>query len=320
MKPPAMENSDDALLRSPNILPEGTNTSEARIQHCTLPMPDLPLQDLIPTYAKYRDISHSSQQFLERCIQQFSRHVGHLPVVSDLRRDQVNEWLATKMGKPHYRKSLRTGILCLWRFAAEEGITNEAPRGIVRVRLRYSPVRSWSQDEVSHLRKVSLGMRRRFRMTTIPRGAYFSTFISAAWYLGLSQCDLHRLKLDDFKNGNLTFSRRKTGQRVAVGFPADEWQAVLTYLDKSQHRDGPIWPLTCSRSVFARTFRGLARQAGLVGPWKTLRASAGTAYEIAHPGQGHIFLGNTRDVFMKNYYDPRREPESLPHAPRLLEN
>ncbi len=52
-------------------------------------------------------------------------------------------------------------------------------------------------------------------------------------------------------------------------------------------------------------------------PGKTLRASAGTYYELANPGMGHVFLGNTRDVFLASYYDPRREPHDLPRAPDL---
>jgi hypothetical protein len=112
--------------------------------------------------------------------------------------------------------------------------------------------------------------------------------------------------------------RSKTGRMVLVGIPPEEVAAIVAYHALGGLGAGPLWPRWGSDEAFRRAFAHITRAAGLAGPWKTLRASAGTAFEIANPGMGHVFLGNTRDVFMKNYYDPRREPNSLPHAPRLM--
>lgn len=275
------------------------------------------LRHLVQDYRISKGISDSSCEYYLRCVKQLERFTGSPPDTSDLSRDRINFWLHHKHGAAAYRKSLRTGIMAIWSFAASRGYC-DPPNGIASVRLRTNPVNSWSQQEVSRLRQCAIRQPGVFRDTTIPRGRYFGTLISAAWYLGLSACDLHRLTMPDFDRGNLVFNRQKTGQRIAVAIPQDEWQSVVIFVELSGNQGGPIWPLWGSREAFRKAFRPIVNAAGLVGPWKTLRASAGTAYEIAHPGQGHIFLGNTRDVFMKNYYDPRREPNALPHAPRLM--
>lgn len=274
------------------------------------------LRHLLQNYRISKGISDSSCEYYLRCVKQLERFTGHPPDTSDLQRDRVNQWLHAKSGKPAYRKSLRTGIMAIWSFAADSGYC-EPPKGIASVRLCASPVHSWSTQDVARLREHATRQPGVFRDSTIPRGRYFGTLISAAWYLGLSACDLHRLTMADFDRGNLQFNRQKTGQRVAVAIPTDEWQLVVIYAEIANVGNGPIWPRWGTPEAFRKAFRPIVAAAGLTGPWKTLRASAGTAYEIAHPGQGHIFLGNTRDVFMKNYYDPRREPGSLPHAPRL---
>lgn len=270
------------------------------------------LNTLLEDYAVTRGVRPSTVTYFRRCLSQFGTH----RTVDDLCPESINRFLGSKPGTPGYRRSLRRGLLALLWFAAERGLADAPrPRSIARIRQPRAAIRTWSPEEVAHLRRVAAELPGEFRGTLIPRGKYFSSMIAGAWYLGLSQIDMHRLRMADFVNRNLTVSRSKTGGFVRVGLPEAEWTDCLAL---SQHDpDGRPWQPWGSREIFARTFAHIVKQAGLNGPWKTLRASAGTAYELAHPGMGHIFLGNTRDVFLKSYYDPRREPHDLPRAPDL---
>lgn len=276
------------------------------------------LSQLLGCYSRSRGLRDSSIAYFRRCLSQLDRFLGRPATVHDLDADTVNRWLWSLRSKaPHYRRSLRTAIVALWRFAAELHLTPNCAR-VAQVRINYRCPRSWSAEEVAEIREVSRILPGSFRNTSIPRGRYFHTLIGAAWYLGLSSADLHQLTLRDFAvNGQLAISRQKTGQRVNVGLPPDEWDAVVRFACWRRGVDGPVWPLWGTPEAFRRQFRLLVHSVGLDGSWKVLRASAGTAYELAHPGQGHMFLGNTRDVFLKSYYDPRRQPATLPHAPRL---
>lgn len=274
------------------------------------------LVSLVKAYAVRRAIRPNTTQFYHRCARQLSRHVGHPATVEDL--PHLNELLAAKQQRrPAYRKSLRTGLVALWRFAAEAGLAAE-PQHVAPVRLPAAPVHTWSQTEVERLRAHAERIRGPFIRSTMPRGRYWHTLIGAAWYTGLSLVDLRRIALADIgPGGNLAAVRSKTGRLVLVGLPPEEVAAVVAYHAIAGRGTGPLWPRWGSEEAFRRAFGHITRAAGLAGPWKTLRASAGTAFELAHPGQGHLFLGNSRDVFLRNYYDPRREPATLPHAPRL---
>lgn len=264
------------------------------------------LESLLDSYAIARGVTPSTVGYYRRCLNVFQSAGGN-----ELTADAINRFLHAKHGSNHYRKSLRTGLVALAKYAESIGLAPSLGR-VARVKAPASPVRTWSSSEVSQLRECALRLTGRFHQTRQPRGRYFHAIIGGAWYLGLSQVDLHRLTLDDFRDGNLVCTRQKTGVTIRVGLPREEWELCVRIAV-----DGRIWPLWGSREIFARTFASIVSDAGLTGPWKTLRASAGTAYEIENPGLGHVFLGNTRDVFMRNYYDPRRERSTLPHAPTL---
>ena len=51
---------------------------------------------------------------------------------------------------------------------------------------------------------------------------------------------------------------------------------------------------------------------------KYLRSSSGTAVEKASPGRGHLHLGNTRDVFERNYLDESQTAFNRPLPPALI--
>lgn len=275
------------------------------------------LTKLLVEYSVSRGLRPSSVAYFRRCVQQFEKHLGRAASIDDLTDYQISAFLAAKADRaPAYRKSLRTGLIALARYAADEG-DKEPPRRVAPVRVPRTPPEAWSGAEVQRLRRHAERLSGTFRGTSIPRGRYFETLITAAWYLGLSEIDLRRLRPSDFVGGRLVTTRSKTGHRVAVSLPTDEWERLLTYLSISCHTGGPIWPLWGSREIFRRTFGEIVAKAKLTGSFKKLRISAGTAYEVAHPGLGHQFLANTRDVFLRSYYDPRQEQAELPHAPRL---
>lgn len=76
-----------------------------------------------------------------------------------------------------------------------------------------------------------------------------------------------------------------------------------------------VWPLWCNLEVWRTIARRLVRRAGLPGSIGWLRRSAATACELAHPGAGYQFLGNTPDVFFAHYFD--RSQVDVPQPPPL---
>ena len=276
------------------------------------------LLDVLDQYRKCSDLEPNSVGYYKRVVNQLHRWNDGPVTLDRLTSELVNDFFAflREEGKtPGYRRSLRTGILALWRYAASEGDAPHAPRTIARIRVPSKAVHTWSAAEVKRLREYASRVHGYFRVSGAPRADYFFTLIGAAWYTGLSQADLHRLTLADFRNGNLVIGRKKTGCRISVSIPEDDMRLIVRFAHR--YSTSEIWPLWASPEMFRKTFRKIVKAAGLTGPFKTLRASAGTAYEIEHPGYGHLFLGNSRDVFMKNYFDTRRQPGELASAPKL---
>jgi integrase len=146
---------------------------------------------------------------------------------------------------------------------------------------------------------------------------FWKTIIPAAWYTGLSFCDLLRVERSNILPGGvLVIERSKTKKRVVVWLPPELTRQL------HQRFPGRLWVLTTSQEYFRRQFKKIAAAAGLTGSFKKLRKSSGTAIEILHPGRGHEHLGNTRQVFEQHYLSVAAmplKPLKPPTIPRRKE-
>lgn len=257
------------------------------------------LSNLVCDYILAHDLRESSADQIHRIAGVFRSFCGGDIPVESFTGELISKFLLAKQEagrSSHYRKSLRNCLIALLRFA---GKTDR----VRAVKLDELEPQSWTPAEVERLIE-SAG-----RMYRTSRRLHWQRLIAVAYYSGLTQCDLCRIRRQDIdERGILRFRRSKTGKRVTVAIPLE----LLDGLPAS----GVLFPML-STEAFRATFARIVKAAGLVGTFKKLRKTTGTEVEKLHPGRGHEVLANTRKVFEAHYWD-RRDAAENPIGPVLL--
>lgn len=252
---------------------------------------------LLDEYLLLRDLKPQTEAFYRRAVSVFESWAQG----RNMTPASVSEFLRDKQragASPYYLRSLRSGLRALINHA---GYT-EKIRGVKLPPLENA---TWNPSDVPLIiAAVPVALSRRID--------YWQTIIPAAWYTGLSQCDLWRVDRTHLDaKGVLRIRRSKTGRLVVCRPPS-------LVLDVLRDAKSPPWRLQTSAEYFRREFASIVRAAGLVGTFKTLRKSAGTDAERLHPGRGHELLGNSRRIFEWHYLDSRLEVD--PIGPRILDD
>lgn len=227
-----------------------------------------------------RDIRETTEDHYHRVIDVFVNWRGRddnadftAAAVSEMLRDKAREGRS-----PYYLRSLRSCLCVLLRAIGD--------RNPVRpVRLPRLERIGWTSEEVVRLFVAARG-----------KGAWWGSLVEAAYYTGLSLCDLLELRGEQIdEHGWVRTKRRKTGAAVLVAVPR---RLAGELREAGQER---IWPWAKTLEWFRRQFREILREAGLTGSFKMLRAASGSAVEAEHPGAGHRHLANTPQVFERHY-------------------
>lgn len=255
----------------------------------------------LEAYLLANDLAETSIEYYRKSVQVFDgwcKETG----CAEFSAASVSRFLLAKQEQgrsSHYRASLRNALRALLR-------STGSSEKLRQVKLQSLTPAAWTPAEIAklvaacdHMPKASM--------------VFWQTLIAAAWYTGLSQADLHRVKIDDFAaDGTLEIARRKTGRIAFVQIPQEVLTAIRPY------KDGRCWPLLTSREWFRRTFGKVVARAGLFGTFPKLRKSSGTYAELLNPGRGHEHLANSRKVFESHYLSRRhvgRSPLSPPQLP-----
>ncbi len=248
---------------------------------------------LLESYLLARELKPSSERWYREVAGLFSKWNG-----GELTAVNVSRFLAAQQASGRsadYRKSLRNGLVALLRFHGDSGKV----RPVKLTALRHV---AWTRDEISALLQAVESV-----ITGKADQRYWRTLIEAAYWSGLSQCDLHILQRQNVdRDGTVRGERSKTGK------------PFLTYIPPplvSHVPSGTIWPLRTSREYFRRVFHKIVLKAGLRGTFKTLRKSSGTSVERLHPGQGHRHLANSRAIFERHYWFERDAKPLRPEPP-----
>lgn len=258
------------------------------------------IDSVLSAYLLQSDLAETSIEYYRKSAQVYCRWritAGE----SEFSAESVSRFLLAKQeaGKSsHYRASLRNALRALLRFA---GCSDK----LRNVKVSALTPSAWTPAEIAKLIAACAHMPDSSQV-------FWQTLIAAAWYTGLSQADLHRVKIDDFAaDGTLEIARRKTGRIAFVQVPKEVLASVRP------HRDGRCWPLLTSPEWFRRTFAKIVKRAGLFGAFPKIRKSSGTYAELLNPGRGHEHLANSRKVFESNYLS-RRHIAAKPLGPGQL--
>lgn len=248
------------------------------------------ITEALKGYILSHDLKPGSEDFYRRAVGVYRTWAGRDVQDCEFTVGELNRFLRDKQQagrSSYYVRSLRAALRALLRYL------HGACEGLRPVRCKELLSDTWDADQVGILAAAAKSDSMRL-------------LILFAYYTGLSECDLRRMKREDISpQGVIHFFRQKTYKRVIVAVPVE----ILTELPQS----GLLFPKTVSDEWFRRTFKEVVKRAGLCGTFKKLRRSSGTAIELMHPGRGHLHLGNSREIFERHYLDKARD--SKPFMP-----
>lgn len=262
------------------------------------------LTDLLAHYVAHHDygVSATYHHQLRISVSAIERHAGRSLQTSDLCDELLNsyvDWLRAER-KPDTVRTRRGNLLILWRYAWREGIVEQPPRKIRRLRpIQRSPV-AWTREEVLQLISTATEQVGTFWNTTTRRAAWWESLIRAAYDTALRLGDLRRISRDDVRE-RMLIVQSKTGRPVHVAIrPATVAAIDQTLADSPREL---VWQFWASDETFYCHFRQLVKEAGIrPGTMRWLRRTAATQVEMVSPGAGTILLGHSARATTEQWY------------------
>lgn len=277
-------------------------------------MPSRNVYALLKDYVLTHDLEPTSEKYYRTTVRVFCGWLGQQKTRARFTPKLVSEFLHAKQldgCSSHYRKSLRSGLRAL----LNHDLQHEPIR---TVKLDPLSPEAWVDEEVAQLvAAVALAvMPNRKTPEAIERRWFWRTIIPMAWHSGLERMDLvNRFRREQVPlDGVIRVRRHKTKNLVVARLPE------TLRLEIHARQPGPVWPFEPSEEFFRRQFGKIVAKAGLVGTFKKLRKSSGTAAEILRPGRGHEHLANSRKIFEAHYLPIGTipfDPFSIPELPSV---
>lgn len=277
------------------------------------------LHELAERYCHLVDGSPGYADQLAWCCARLDAYLGRAARVADLSESMLNDWLDSVRDRlsPVTRRQRRNIILRLWKHAARHGICAAKPDTdeVVRIKLRQRPPQAWSIDQVRQLLAVASQLTGTYDRRW-PKSLFWRSWILAAWDVGWRSCDAFALEIRQL-SAKLALVQRKTGRTLYARLRTQALAAIEKWLDATGRDRRYVWERWCGRGAWCRIAQRLVKRSGLPGSIGWLRASAGTACELAFPQRGYLFLGNTPAIFYGHYFD-RRLCDDFPQPPELV--
>jgi len=204
-------------------------------------------QELISLVGRYiedhpDELSCNYKTQLLNTIAVFRKFLGSAPNVAHLKTDLVNAWLAwlNDTGRSQAtRKTRRSAIMALWRFAYEERLTDELPRA-KRIRLKAQIPTAWSAKEIVAILRHCETLKGRLG-NGLPKSLFLQSLFMALYSTGLRIGDLLMLRWDDIHgDGSIEVAQAKTG-RVVIRYLSPSTIRILES-SGAKNRD-LIWPM-----------------------------------------------------------------------------
>jgi len=260
---------------------------------------DMRLSDLLSLYLAGRDTSQRYRESLLRTVRKADRSgVSH---VTDLKPAIVNRFLASLSTGATTRQNVRREILTLWRWAFEEGITDEPPLRVMKIRAKRQPVQAWA---LSDLRRM-LDLAEQDETHTGGRHSrmicdWMPGWLSIGYDTGLRLGDLLALTSRNVCNGMISTVANKTGKPLVRPLSDYGQEQAIELIDASPDESLFCWFLTRRRAILS--VRAFLDRHGYDGSTKYLRRTCATYLERNNPGQAWRYLQHSVPTLVERHY------------------
>jgi integrase len=237
----------------------------------------------------------------------------------DISKDRVNAYLQARLQivSSLTCRAERTVLLTLWRWAWENEIIENQPRGIMRIKTSKPPTQAWTVEQLRH----AIAMTAKCDTTRLRSGASLGRFLRA-WILlgyeaGARRGDLFSMTREHIDGDTLRWTQHKTGDPIVKVLSPACLEAVGAMLAASP--DGTILGWVCQRRRAMSLMKDHLKRCGLAGTSKWLRRSGATHIEMSAPGKASLHLGHrTATLAAQAYIDWGQVRKTTPVTPRLL--
>lgn len=210
----------------------------------------------------------------------------------------------------------RRVLLTLWQAAYEDGFTDTAPRGVLKVKAVQPPVECWDIKECSEI--VNYAEKKydgEFRHG-LSYGKFLACWSLLAYETAARYGDIFTWTEDCVKHGQVTWTVSKTG--VPLSRPISNRAELLVEHLCERSPDKRILGWACHRRTAFKMMKKLLQKCGVDGSSKWFRRTAGTVAEMKQQGAGRLMLGHKSvGVFERHYFDTSKASEKLPKLPAL---
>jgi integrase len=267
-------------------------------------------------YSLGRDIRKSTAAFYRWKINVFAAYLGRRPTLADLNDITLNKYLAHRLetAERDTARGDRAALVALWQHAYDHRYVDTQPGRVRPIKRQPKVVTGWTEAELGRLLEVIDGKTGRFRHVNVARSAFWRAVTMTLYDTGVRLGDLERLTLEQVRRSTFVVVQSKTQKPVDCPLSFATLEAIKKIT--SPKRQKPFSDVLKRRS-FVQEFASLCKAAGLTGRTKRLRITSGSLVESLHPGEGHLHLGNGRQVFESFYHwhaitkRPTRLPPSL---------
>ena len=235
------------------------------------------------------------------------------------RFSSVNQYLQHRMTqvKAITVRNDRAMLLILLRWAYDQRMTDEYPRGIASVRVRREPTRAWTLEQTCTAVKYASQLRGKRLRSGADRGEFLECWLRLGYATGARYGDLMKLNSKHFSGNRLYYAQNKTGNPISCVLPDAVMQSVQAMLRRSP--DGRVLGWACGKRWAMRMMRKLLDSCGLDGSSKWLRRSSATHVEIKRKGAAKVFLGHlTPGLADRCYVDWAQVGVDSPSPPELV--
>lgn len=240
--------------------------------------------------------------------------------VANICADDVNAYLKLRTDEVASItvRAERTILLSLWRWAYEQRVVDEFPRGVMRVKARKPPTRAWTIAQVRQLLEKAGEYRPHFLKSGANIGDFLTAWILLGYESGSRHGDIWRFTADNLDADVLRWTQSKTGDPLHKVLTPACVAACVRMLEQSP--DGRIIGWACRPRQAQRWWRTLCDACGLPGTSKWLRRSGATHIELRSPGKASLHLGHrTATLAAQAYIDWGQIREHAPKTPSLME-
>lgn len=212
----------------------------------------------------------------------------------------------------------RAMLLILLRWAYDERMIAEYPRGIAKIKAERQPTRAWTVEQCCTAVKCSKKWRGKRLRSGADKGEFLECWLRLGYSTGARYSDLMKLHRKHFDGNRLYFAQNKTRNPINKVLPPETMDAVNAMLARSP--DGTVLGWACKKRWAMRLMKKLLAECNLDGSSKWLRRSAATHVEKKRKGAAKVFLGHkTSGLAEKSYIDWGQIERHCPQPPRLIE-